>query len=115
MKKKCWRCWSLAVPTKKSAPRWEYRFLHNALSRDPGVEVGLADGDHLEAHEGVFGAAELGALAKVGSGDARIDPHAVDAIGYYVGFAGQARDPEAVRDIGGLEPQVGRSRICRRA
>ena len=80
------------------------------LRGDPSIEVGARLDDHAQQHHGVLGAAVLAALPEVGPGDVRIDPHRIFPVRDDVSLAGQARHPEAVRDIGGLEIKKRRRR-----
>jgi len=78
------------------------------LRRDPAIEVTARLYHYPKQHHRMLSAAKLGTLTEVSSGNVWIYPHGVLLIGNYVGLAGQARNPEAVRDVGGLEIQKGR-------
>src|SRR5262249_45263839 len=73
------------------------------LRRDPVIEVSARLYHHPKQHHRMLGAAKLGTLTEVGSGNLWIYPHRVLLVGNHVGLAGQAGNPEAVRDVGGLE------------
>ena len=61
---------------------------------------------HGQSHGGVLEAAVLRALPPVDAGAVGLDPHDVLAPRNEVGLSVQARDPEAVDDVGGGEPQL---------
>jgi|JI10StandDraft_1071094.scaffolds.fasta_scaffold00944_18 hypothetical protein len=91
----------LKVLVVESLPRWEYRYLRNALSRDPGVEV-----DCLLFHPG---------LSKVGGGNKdyiKGFPESLDQLAQYdvvflgdVGVGDNQLTPEQCRLLKGLVEQ----------
>ena len=56
----------------------------------------------------MLSAAVLAALAEVGTGDVRIDPHRIFPVRDYVSLACQERHPETMRDVSRLEIEKGR-------
>src|SRR5215813_5243736 len=78
-----------------------------ALSGDPALEfIPRMHHDH-KKHEAVLDAAILCALADVGPGTGRLDPHMVDLVRDHVHLARELGNPEAVDDVDGLEGDEG--------
>src|SRR5262249_58407830 len=63
--------------------------------------------DHPEQHVGVLHPAILRAVANISSRLKGFDPHSILPIGNHIGFAGELRHPEAMRDIRRLELEEG--------
>src|SRR5260370_26926798 len=71
-----------------------------ALICDPAVEGGTRVDVHTQEHLRVLRSAVLRALAEVQPRFGRLDPSAVDPVGYEIGLAGQTWNPEAVIGVG---------------
>src|SRR5215467_11256922 len=83
------------------------------LGGDPTLELIPRMHHDDEEHETVLDAAVLRALADVGPGTGRLDPHVVDLVRDHVHLARELGNPEAVDDVDGLEGDEGRGGLSR--
>src|SRR5215468_3690806 len=90
-----------SMPRRRVVPR------RRPLGGDPALEfIPRMHHDH-KKHEAVLDAAVLRALADVGPGTGRLDPHMVDLVRDHVHLARELGNPEAVDDVDGLEGDEG--------
>ena len=84
------------------------RLCRRVLVREPGGEVRLAPGRRRRSHQGVRGAAVLGAGAAEDAGARRLERQAVRAPRNHVDLAAEGRNPERVDDVGALQVKLHR-------
>src|SRR5215813_10936965 len=77
------------------------------LGGDPALELVLRMHHDHEEHEAVLDATVLRALADVGAGTRRLDPHVVGLVGDHVHLACELGHPKAVHDVYGLDRDEG--------
>ena len=82
-------------------------------SLDPAIEILARVHVDAQQHLRVLGPAVLRALPEVQPRLLGVDPHLVHAVRDEVRLARQTRDPEAVRDVGGEQPEECRRRAGR--
>src|SRR6266849_2269730 len=76
------------------------RIIHRwlPLRGHPLFEISRRMRDDAEQHAGMLQAAIFGAVADIGAWLCWLDPHEIAAIGDQIGFTGELRYPETVRD-----------------